>query len=58
MTEKLIHRGVGYKVYLKDGSYFVDTYGPFATGYNTLEAACEALYYGGYIESKSITSLK
>ena len=54
---KYIKRGFGYTVYCHDGIYFIDTGKPIIPGYDTLQGVAEALYYGGYIDTKNISEI-
>ena len=51
---EVIERGIGYKIYKKDGIYFVETAGnkKFAVGHDTLQGAIEHAYYQGYRTTK------
>lgn len=55
MERKTIARGVGYEVYIMDGRYYIDLFKKDRPihSYETIEGVKEALYYGGYINSKT-----
>ena len=54
-----IKAGIGFKVYMLAGRYFVDLYRIDAPihSYESMQGVVEALYYGGYIPEKSVDSL-
>ena len=54
MKRKTIETGLGYKIYLYKGMYFLETASDKdkANGFDTFEAACESAYYQGFRNSK------
>ena len=57
MERKTIKQGIGFKVYKYEGLIFVDTYGPFACGFDTMQGAAEHLYYAGLLPEKTAECL-
>ena len=49
---KIIEKGLGYEIYLKDRIYFLDIGGQFNVGFDTFEGACESAYYQGKRKTK------
>lgn len=44
---KVLEKGIGYMIYLKDGIYFLEIDRKFAIGFDKFESACESAKYQG-----------